>query len=114
MKNTKTPNSLFEKEMAKTSFRKNFETGYPFFQIEVQLLNELERNNLTYLEFARLIGTQKSNISRDLRGGGVHHATLDRIKKMANALNCMFIPLIIPKEKGREMLPRIAKIIAHV
>lgn len=106
--------SLYEKEMSKPSFKKAFEDSYPRFKIEVQLLNELEKHGLSYIEFAQAIGTQKSNISRDLKGGGIHHVTLNRLKKMASALNCIFIPLIIPKEKEDEILPRIEKIVTHI
>ena len=110
MKKIKKHSSLFEKEMSKSSFRKKFEESYSRFNIEVQLLNELEKQGLTYMEFAQALGTQKSNISRDLKGGGIHHITLERLKKMVGALDCIFIPLIIPKEKGNKVISRISKI----
>lgn len=113
MKKTKQYNSLFEKEMQKPSFRKKFEKGYPFFKIEVQLSNELEKRGITYSEFARAVGTQKGNISRDLKAGGIEHATLNRIKRMAEVLNCLFIPLIIPKKIEDRVLPRIAELLSH-
>lgn len=114
MKKTKKHNSLFEKEMGEPSFRKKFEDDYPSFKLELQLLNELEKRGITYLDLARAIGTHKSNISRDLKSGGIQRGTLNRIKKMANALDCLFIPLIIPKEKGDEILSRISKILTHM
>ena len=114
MKKHKEFKSLFEKEMDKSSFRKKFEARYPAFKVEVQLLNALERNGLTYLEFAQAIGTQKSNISRDLKGGGIHHVTLNRLKKMARVLNCDFIPLIIPREKEDKILPKLEALVAHI
>lgn len=103
--------SLFEKEMHRAFFHKKFSESYPAFQLEVQLLNELEKNGLTCLDFARAIGTSKNNISRDLKGGGIHHATLNRLKKMAKALKCVFIPLIIPIEREDRILTRIEKIL---
>ena len=111
MKKSKEVESLFEKEMGRPSFRKKFEERYPSFKIEVQLLTALERNGLTYLEFAQAIGTQKSNISRDLKGGGIRHITLNRLKKMARVLNCDFIPLIIPREKEDKILPKLEKLV---
>lgn len=113
MKKIKQYNSLFEKEMQKPTFRTKFEEGYPFFKIEVQLLNELEKRGLSYFEYAQAIGTQKGNISRDLKAGGLQHATLNRIKKMADALDCLFVPLIIPKKIENRILPRIAHLLSH-
>lgn len=111
MKKKKPYKNLFEREMRKASFHKKYIKGYPAFKIEVQLLRELEKNGMTYLEFARAIGTSKSNISRDLKRGGIDHATLSRLKKMANVLKCVFIPLIIPLEKKEQTLQRIEEII---
>ena len=113
MKKNEKKESLFDREMKKASFRKKYEEKYPLFKIEVQLLNELERNGLTYVEFAEAIGTKKSNISRDLKGGGIQHITLQRLKKMAAALNCDLVPLIIPRDREEKVLPQIRKLLAH-
>ena len=96
------PKSLFEKEMNKKKhFRKNFEREHQEFQLEIQLLNELEEQGLTYEKFAQKIGSSKGNISRDLKSRGLKRATVDRVVRMAQALGLEFVPLLLPKDRIR-------------
>lgn len=93
--------SLFEKEMGKKHFRENFEREHQEFQLELQLLKELESQGLTYEKFAQKIGSSKGNVSRDLKARGLKRATVDRVVKMAQALGLEFIPLLLPKDRIR-------------
>jgi transcriptional regulator with XRE-family HTH domain len=111
MAKTKT---LFEKEMEKTHFKVNFEREYQEFQLEIQLLQALEDQGLTYEKFAEKIGTSKGNVARDLKTVGLRRATLDRVVRMAQALNLEFIPLLLPKERKqrKKKLAELMKVVA--
>ena len=100
---------LLARKMEDPAYRKRHEESYELFKLEVQLLNALERKNMTYDDLAKAMHTNKSNISRDLKAGGIQNASLSRIIKMAQALGMKFIPLIIPEEK-RSVLPKIQRL----
>jgi len=68
--------------------------------LEWQIIQGIQEAGLTFEEFAKKIGTSRANISRDLTTVGLNKASLFRIKKMAEALDMEFIPLLIPK-KGK-------------
>ena len=104
--------SLFEQEMEDPEFHARFEEKHEIFKIEVQLLMALERQGLTYEKLARAIDSHKSNISRDLRGGGINNASLARIRKLADALGMIFIPLVISKRHASRIIPQLEKLVA--
>jgi transcriptional regulator with XRE-family HTH domain len=96
MKKTKT---LFEREMERTSFRKKYEDHKQVLELELAFLKALEDKHMTYEAFARILGTKKSNISRDLKGKGLRSATLRRIEQMAKAIGYDFLPLLLPRNR---------------
>lgn len=96
MKKVKT---LFEKEMAQPSFRGRYEEHKEALKLELQILEALEQKHMTYDVFAKLLGTKKSNVSRDLKGGGLRSATIRRVEEMAKALGYDFLPLLLPRNK---------------
>jgi transcriptional regulator with XRE-family HTH domain len=96
MKKTKT---LFEREMERPSFRTKYEDHKKDLALEVEVLKLLEEKRMTYEAFAHLLGTKKSNVSRDLKGGGLRSATLRRIEQIAKALECDFVPLLLPRNR---------------
>lgn len=104
--------SLFEHKMADKNFRKQFEKEYPIFKLEVQILNALERKGWTYSRFAKALGTQKSNVSRDLKTGSIQRATIARVTKMAHALDYDFVPVFIPLKNEPQILSEIQKLLA--
>ena len=110
-KNKGKSKSLFEKKMADSKFRQRFEKQYPAFELEVQILNALEKKGWTYSKLAKAMGTSKSNISRDLSARRIRSATISRIVKMAQVLDSDFIPLFIPQTKEAEVLPKIQKLV---
>ena len=93
--------SLFEKEMQKDSFRKIYWEEREEFKLELQFLKALEDLDLTYEEFAKMIGSSKGNISRDLKVKGLNRATIHRIEKMASAIDMEFVPLLLPKDRKK-------------
>ena len=110
MKNGKTTASLFDKEMQRPSFRKAFREEKKRFGLELQITQLLKDGGWTYESFAKRIGTAKSHVSRDLRGG-LHHATVARIEKMAKALHMLYYPLLIPESKAKRLIPQIVNLV---
>jgi len=53
---------------------------------------------LTYEEFAKKLGTKRSNVCRDLKGKAIQKASLHRIGKMANALDMELVVNLVPKD----------------
>ena len=105
--------SLFEKRMTDSKFKQRFERGYPAFELEVQILNALEKKGWTYSKLAKAMGTSKSNISRDLSARRIRSATISRLVKMARVLDSDFIPLFISQNKEAEILPKIQRLIVR-
>ena len=103
--------SLLDRKMENPDYRRRFEARYDQFKLEIQILNALESQGLTYDALAQTLHTKKSNISRDLRGGGFSCAKISRIRQMADALGMVFVPLMIPKDKFRDYLPKLQKML---
>ena len=95
------PKTLFEKEMKKPSFKKNYWKDREVFKLELQFLRALEENGLTYEQFAKLVGSSKGNVARDLKSYGLGRASVHRIEKMAKALGMEFVPLLLPTDRAK-------------
>ncbi len=93
--------TLYEVEMERPEFRKKYLKEYKDFELELQMLKAIERLNLTYEEFAKKIGSSKGNVSRDLKIRGLKRASIERIRKMADALGMDFIPLLLLRDPQR-------------
>lgn len=104
--------SQLARDLEKPEYRKRFEADYEALKLEVQLLLALERKHWSYSDLARAVGTQKSHISRDLKGGGLGSASISRITKMAEALGLRFFPLCISEKKIKQALPLFRKLAA--
>lgn len=79
------PKGLLNRQLENPEYRKRHELGMISLKVEAAILLELERRNWTYEKLAKLLGTNKSNISRDLNGG-LKSATISRLKRYADAL----------------------------
>ena len=104
--------TIMEQELEDPEYRKIFEEGWPVFQLEVQLLNALERKHWSYSDLAKVLHTQKSAISRDLKGGGLRSASISRIATMAKALGLKFFPLCVSEKEMKKVFPAIRKLAA--
>jgi transcriptional regulator with XRE-family HTH domain len=110
MKRNRRVKSQLERALEDPEYRKRFERGYEAFKVEVQLLLALERKHWSYSDLARAVGTQKSHISRDLKGGGLASASISRIARMAEALGLRFLPLCLPEDKVAHALPILRRL----
>ena len=72
--------------MADPEFKKEYETLAPVWELRKKLIKLRLKEGKTQEEVARLMGTQKSNISRLESGEKVTFPTLLTISKYANAL----------------------------
>lgn len=104
--------SIADRQMEDPEYRKIFEESWPAFQLEVQLLNALERKHWSYSDLAKALHTHKSAISRDLKGGGLRTASISRIAKMADVLDMQFFPICVIEKKVKSAAPIIRKLIA--
>ena len=82
---------LLNTKLEDPAYRKRFELGMLILQLVSDIQLELERRDWPYTKLAKILNTQKSNISRDLNGG-LKSATLYRLKRYADALGleCQF------------------------
>ena len=103
---------LLARKMEDPAYRKRHEESYELFKLEVQMLNALEKKHWSYSDLAKVMGTQKSAISRDLKGGGLKAASMDRVAKMAEALGLKFVPFCIVESKAKQALPLIQRLAA--
>jgi len=77
----------FKKEaMADPEFKKEYETLAPVWELRKKLIMLRLKEGKTQEQVAKLMGTQKSNISRLESGEKVSFPTLSTISKYANAL----------------------------
>ena len=88
----------FKKEaMADPKFKKEYEAMAPVWELRKKLIKLRMKEGKTQEQIAKLMGTQKSNISRLESGEKVSFPTLSTISKYANALgykvNLEFEPL---------------------
>lgn len=112
MKSKGKAKGLLARKMADPAYRKRHEESYKAFKLEVQFLQALERKHWTYSDLAKVMHTQKSGISRDLKGGGLRFASMDRIARMAEALGLRFFLFCVPEDRASKVLPAVEKLIA--
>ena len=112
MKANRKAKGLLARKMADPAYRKRHEESYELFRLEVQFLNALERKHWTYADLAKVMHTQKSGISRDLKGGGLQSASIARVAKMAEALGLRFFSFCVAEDKAEQALPVISRLAA--
>ena len=95
-------------------YRKQHDERYAAFKLEVQILLALEDRDWTYSDLAKATKTSKSNISRDLKDGGLVNASFSRIHRMADALGMKLVGVLIPKESVETVLPKIEELVRSV
>ena len=103
---------LLARKMEDPAYRRRHEESYELFKLEVQLLNALEKKHWTYADLAKVMHTQKSAISRDLKGGGLRSASMDRVSKMAEALGLKLFSFCVAEKEAKRVLPIIRRLVA--
>ena len=86
-----------DKALSDPEFKKEYEAIAPVWEVRKKLIKLRLKEGKTQEQVAKLMGTQKSNISRLESGEKVSFPTLGTISKYANALgykiNLEFEPL---------------------
>ena len=80
-----------------------------FFKLEVQILLALEDRGWTYEDLAKVTGIHKQNIWRDLKNGGLHRASLERISRYAEALGLHAYHILLISKQEKKFIPQIEK-----
>lgn len=93
-------------------FKERFEHGHRFFQLEVQILNALEDKGWTYQDLAKATGTYPQNVWRDLKNGGLHKASLERVARYAEALGLHLHHFLMNPKQEEKLLPRLQKVLS--
>ena len=111
MKSMTKVKGMLDRQLEDPEFRRLFEQAGFEFELEIQILNAMEAKGWSYSDLAKAVGTQKSNISRDLNGG-INSATVARLCKIAEALGLRFVPVFVPKRREKDVVPKIRKLLA--
>jgi DNA-binding XRE family transcriptional regulator len=86
-----------EKALRDTEIKAEYDALEPVYELRKKLIEMRTRKGLTQAELAKIMHTQKSNISRLECGENISFPTLDTINKYARALgykvNIEFNPL---------------------
>ncbi|NNM99388.1 MAG: helix-turn-helix transcriptional regulator [Candidatus Eremiobacteraeota bacterium] len=67
------------------------------FSLEHQIHRAMEEANVSSNELAARLGADKAVVSRDL-SGGLSRAKFQRIVRVADALDCDVVPLMLPRD----------------
>lgn len=110
---TRGTKSLLERKAENPEYRKRQEEGYATFKLEAQILSALEQKGWSYSQLADATQTSKSNICRDLKGGGLSAASLSRLHRIADALGMKFITLLIPQEQAQSAVPEMEALVRN-
>ncbi len=87
-------------QMKDPEFKKAWDSLDPEFKLMESMIRARERAGITQAELARKIGTKQPALSR-LERGGFRKATVETLKKIADALDANLIIELQPKRKGK-------------
>lgn len=93
------------------AYRAQFEDRQRFLSLEIQILLAMEDKGWTYEDLARAVGTTRQNIWRDLKNGGLHKASLDRIARIAEALGLRIHHVLLSRKNESKILPKLQKLL---
>jgi len=102
--------SIFDSWMEEEKYQKAYEKEKKLFEIEYQIGLIMERLEINQTDLAKRLNVDKSVVSKDL-SGSVKRATLKKLNIIAEALNCEFLPLFIPKDNEGKIKEKISKLL---
>ena len=102
--------SLFNQMTENENFKKKFEERKRIFEIEYQLAHIMEQYGISQKELAERLEIDKSVVSKDM-AGALKKAGMKKLQAIAEALDCDFVPLFIPKE-DKKMHKQLESILA--
>jgi len=93
------------------AYRAEFEHRRRFLDLEIQILLAMEDKKWTYEDLAKAVGTTRQNIWRDLKNGGLHKASLDRVDRIAGALGLCVHHFLVSHKNEKKILPKLQKLL---
>lgn len=87
-----------KEKMSRPEFKKAWDKIDPEFELIESMLKARQRAGFTQTELAKRIGTRQPALSR-LESGGFEKATVETLKKIADALDAKLIVKLQPKKK---------------
>ena len=100
---------MLNQKLENPKYRAEFERRHRFFKLEVQILLALEERGWSYEDLAKATGIHRQNIWRDLKNGGLHKASLERVARYAEALGLHAYHFLLTPKQERKVLPQIEK-----
>src|SRR6185437_3063764 len=101
--------SMLNKKLEDPKYRAEFEHRQRFLKLEVQILLALEDKGWSYQDLEKATGIHRQNIWRDLKNGGLHKASLERVARYAEALGLHVYHFLLNPEQEKKILPRLEK-----
>ena len=95
---SRTLNEYKEEQMKNPEFSKAWDSLEHEFKLMESIIKARENAGLTQAELAGKIGTKQPSLSR-LERGGFKKATVETLKKIADALNADLVIEIQPRKK---------------
>ena len=94
-------------EMSKDEkFNKKLRAQKNLFELEYQIAMAMESQGITQMELAKRLDVNRSVISKDM-SGALKKAGMRKLKEIAEALNCEFVPMFIPKKDMKEFESKV-------
>ena len=93
--------SVLSEMIKDDKFKKKFEAQQNLFELEYQIAMAMETQGISQAELAKRLDVDKSVVSKDL-SGALKKAGMKKLKEIAEALDCEFVPMFIPKEDMKE------------
>ena len=87
-------------QMKDPEFKKSWNDLDPEFELLASMIRVRERKGITQAELAKRLGTKQSAISRLERGGAFGKATMETLKKIADALDSRLVIKLQAKNAG--------------
>lgn len=97
-KRGRTVKEHIKEKMKRPEFKKAWKELDSEFELIESMLKARERAGLTQTELAKRIGTKQPALSR-LESGGFEKATVETLKKIADALDARLVVKLQPKKK---------------
>jgi len=103
---------MLNRKLEAPKVRAEFEHRQRFLKLEVQILLALEDRGWSYEDLAKASGIHRQNIWRDLKNGGLHKASLERVARYAEALGLHIYHFLMSPKQERKLLPRLQRALA--
>lgn len=105
--------SLSKRLRASAAMARRIDAHLEELRLEQQFLDAMEAHHMTGADLARRTKSKPAAISRDL-AGGLSSAKLGRVRRMAHAVGCDVVTLLVPRDPSerRKAIARLSRELA--